>query len=208
MWKRGQQNHKTSGMFDLDFLKLMHQSGLMDVAAILSELSRCSSEIFDEVLLFPCFILENLFTNVCAAKRWWYEYVNMVWLWSEGCFPLERGGLQKSGRETWLCCLTGEMLPCVLGWVAYVPWDDGLDVPVLQKEITQCTMMQMGFPMIPTEDAKVHGTIKQKPVSCQHTGSLKQQLNSTQTSSFQSVALFPLTSQWRATDYRKNLHPE
>jgi len=56
-------------MFDLDFLKLMHQSGLMDVAAILSELSRCSSEIFDEVLLFPCFILENLFTNVCAAKR-------------------------------------------------------------------------------------------------------------------------------------------
>jgi len=31
----------------------------MAVVAILSELSRCSIEVFDEILLFLCYILEN-----------------------------------------------------------------------------------------------------------------------------------------------------
>ena len=31
----------------------------MSVAAILSEFSKCSSEIFDEIVVFLCFILEN-----------------------------------------------------------------------------------------------------------------------------------------------------
>lgn len=40
-------------------MKLMRWSGLMEVVAIRSELSRCLSEVFDEILLFLCFILEN-----------------------------------------------------------------------------------------------------------------------------------------------------
>jgi len=40
-------------------VKLTHESGLMAVAAILSKVSRCSSEIFDSILLFQYFILDN-----------------------------------------------------------------------------------------------------------------------------------------------------
>ena len=43
--KREQQNDKTSGIFDLVFVKLMHQAALMAAAATLSEFSRHSSEI-------------------------------------------------------------------------------------------------------------------------------------------------------------------
>lgn len=57
------------GIFDPVFVKLMHQAGLMAVAAILGEFSGCLSCIFDEILLFLCFILEKLFTNVRTAKR-------------------------------------------------------------------------------------------------------------------------------------------
>jgi len=41
----------------------------MAVLAILREFSRCSSEIFDEVLFFLCFILEQQFTNIPTAKK-------------------------------------------------------------------------------------------------------------------------------------------
>jgi len=34
-------------------------SGSMEKVAILSEFSRCLPEIFDEILLFLCFILDN-----------------------------------------------------------------------------------------------------------------------------------------------------
>lgn len=37
----------------------MHQTGSMKVVTIPHELSRCSSDIFDLILVFPCFILEN-----------------------------------------------------------------------------------------------------------------------------------------------------
>lgn len=48
-----------SGISDFDFVKLMHQPGSMAAVAILSELSRCASEIFYEIILFLCFTLEN-----------------------------------------------------------------------------------------------------------------------------------------------------
>ena len=54
-----QQKHKTKGMLGRVFVKLMHQAGSVAVAAILSELSRCSSEILDEILLFMYFILDK-----------------------------------------------------------------------------------------------------------------------------------------------------
>jgi len=38
----------------------MHQAVLVEVVAILTKFSRCSSEFFDEILLFLCFILENI----------------------------------------------------------------------------------------------------------------------------------------------------
>ena len=56
---REKQKHKTSAMVALVFVKLMHQDRLMAVIAISSEFSRCVSEIFDEISLFLCFILDN-----------------------------------------------------------------------------------------------------------------------------------------------------
>ena len=50
--KNKQQKRKTRRMCDLVFVKLTSQSGLMAVAAVLCEFFRCSSEIFDEILLF------------------------------------------------------------------------------------------------------------------------------------------------------------
>lgn len=46
-------------MFDHVLVKLMHQSSSVEVAEILTEFSRYSSETFDEILFFHCFILEN-----------------------------------------------------------------------------------------------------------------------------------------------------
>lgn len=48
MKKKEQQKHKTSRIFDFVSMKLMHQSGLMALAAILTEFSWYSSTIFDE----------------------------------------------------------------------------------------------------------------------------------------------------------------
>jgi len=53
------RNIELSGMVDLVFVKLMHQSDSVAVLVILSEFSRCSSEIFDEILLFLYFIFDN-----------------------------------------------------------------------------------------------------------------------------------------------------
>jgi len=54
-----QHHHKTSGLCDPVSMMLMHQPGSMAVAAILSELSRGSSEAFDGMVLLLCFILEK-----------------------------------------------------------------------------------------------------------------------------------------------------
>lgn len=54
-----QQKSKTSDILGLVFAKLMHQYASVDVVAILSEFSRHSSDISDEILLFLYFILEN-----------------------------------------------------------------------------------------------------------------------------------------------------
>lgn len=51
--------YKTSGIFDLVCVKLMHRPVLVAVVGIPSELSRCLSENFDEILLFLRFILEK-----------------------------------------------------------------------------------------------------------------------------------------------------
>jgi len=53
------EGHKTSVICDLAFVKLTHQSFSMEVVAILSKSSRCLSRIFDDILLFLYFILEN-----------------------------------------------------------------------------------------------------------------------------------------------------
>lgn len=45
------REQKTSGIFDPVFEKLMHQSSLMAVNAIVSKLSWCSSETLDEIIL-------------------------------------------------------------------------------------------------------------------------------------------------------------
>ena len=48
--KTEQQYHKASGIFDLVFVETSaSMSGSMEMVAILSEFSRCSSEIFDEI---------------------------------------------------------------------------------------------------------------------------------------------------------------
>ena len=57
--KSEQQKHVTGWIFDLVFEKLTHKCSLIAAVAVLSELSRCSSEISHEILLFLCFILEN-----------------------------------------------------------------------------------------------------------------------------------------------------
>lgn len=44
-------------MFDLGFVELMHQCSSVEAVPILSELSRCLSQIFDAILLYV--ILEN-----------------------------------------------------------------------------------------------------------------------------------------------------
>lgn len=76
------KKHKTSGIFVLVFVKLLHHYDLMEVAAILSEFSRCSSDIFDEVLLFLCFSLENscsqLYKAYIVTSTWSKHDVNEI----------------------------------------------------------------------------------------------------------------------------------
>ena len=50
-------------------MKLEKRDGLMAVVAIPSEFSRCLSEIFDEVLLFLCFILDNDFSQMYVLPK-------------------------------------------------------------------------------------------------------------------------------------------
>ena len=57
-----------SGIFELVFVKLRHQPGLAAEVAFLIVFSRCSSDIFDEILFLLCFILENS-TSVCTAIK-------------------------------------------------------------------------------------------------------------------------------------------
>ncbi len=56
-------------MFDPVFVILMHQTGSVAVAAILSELSRCLPEIFIEILLLLYFILENSCSQMDALPK-------------------------------------------------------------------------------------------------------------------------------------------
>ena len=76
------QKHKTSGISVLAFVKLMHHSDLMEVAAVLSEFSRCWSDIFDEILLFLCFNLENscpqLYKSYAVTSTWSKYDVNEI----------------------------------------------------------------------------------------------------------------------------------
>jgi len=69
------------------------------VTPILSKLSRCSSKIFDKILLFLFFILPNNYSQVYVQPK--SSDRNEAWLWSEGYFSLIKEGLWKSSRETW-----------------------------------------------------------------------------------------------------------
>ena len=60
--------NRMSGIFELVFVKLRHQPGLAAEVAFLIVFSRCSSDIFDEILFLLCFILENS-TSVCTAIK-------------------------------------------------------------------------------------------------------------------------------------------
>ena len=64
-----QLKHKTSGICDLAFLKQIYQVGSATVVAILNEFSRCSVEIFAEMLLFLCFILENYCSQIVILPK-------------------------------------------------------------------------------------------------------------------------------------------
>lgn len=57
----------------LVFVKLMRWSGSMELAAILSESSRCSSDFSGNFTLPVLHPWEELFTNVHTAKKWWHE---------------------------------------------------------------------------------------------------------------------------------------
>ena len=72
----------------------------MAVAAILGEFSKRSSEIYDGILLFLCFLLENSWSQLCKLPK------AMTGIKCEcekkGYFSVLRGGLQMSGKEIWL----------------------------------------------------------------------------------------------------------
>ena len=55
--------------FDLVFVKSTHQPCSVVMPAILSEFSRCSSEIFDAVLLYQSFILEKIFLEMYVLLK-------------------------------------------------------------------------------------------------------------------------------------------
>mgnify|MGYP001855700617 CR=1 FL=1 len=57
--------------------KKMCHHGLMAVIAALSELSRCSSEIFDEILLFLYFTVDSC-SQMCILPK--SNDLNEVWL--------------------------------------------------------------------------------------------------------------------------------
>jgi len=44
-------------------------SGLMAVAAVLHEFSRCSSEVCDAILFFLCFILEKSYSQMYVLQK-------------------------------------------------------------------------------------------------------------------------------------------
>ena len=89
-----QQKHRTSGICDLVFVKLTHQTGSVAVAAVLSKFSRTVS-VRDfwwkctPPVLHPW---KQLFTNVYTTKS---GDMGKVWLWREECFSLLRWDLEK-----------------------------------------------------------------------------------------------------------------
>lgn len=76
-------------MFDLVFEKLMLHAGSMAVVATPREFSGYSSEIFDEIFLFPCFIRDNNCSQMCILSK--TDDMNKcdcegkgIFLWKEG----------------------------------------------------------------------------------------------------------------------------
>ena len=62
-------------------------SGLMAISAVLRELSRCCSEILDQILFLLCFILESSCSHMHVLPR--SDGVSKERLRSRGCFSLE-----------------------------------------------------------------------------------------------------------------------
>lgn len=65
---------------NLDFVKIMHQNNSVAVGAVLSEVSRCSLEIFDWLLFFFCFIFENTYSQIYRLPK--NDDIKKLWLWS------------------------------------------------------------------------------------------------------------------------------
>ena len=82
------------------FVKLMPQClCLTQVAGILSEFSKHSSEIFDGILLFLCFILHNNCSQMRVLPT--SDDMNKPRLWRKGYFSQVTKVLWKPSKKTW-----------------------------------------------------------------------------------------------------------
>ena len=94
--KKGEQQiHQTTGICDLAVVKPTHRCGLVTVAAALSEVSWCWSEMLDEMWLFLSFILECGCSQMSVLPK--SDDVDKMWLWREGHLCAKRGLV-----EVWL----------------------------------------------------------------------------------------------------------
>lgn len=66
---KNNKNMKLVGYLTLIFVKLMYRSGSMEAVSILSEFSRCLSEISREILLFLYFITEKSCSQSCVLPK-------------------------------------------------------------------------------------------------------------------------------------------
>jgi len=71
----------------------------VEVVGIPSEFSRRSTEIFDEIFLFLCCIIESSCSQMCVLTR--SDDMNKVWLLSDGYFSLLRQILGKCSKNIW-----------------------------------------------------------------------------------------------------------
>ena len=85
--KKESSKNETSAVRDLVLVTLMHQTGSMEVAAILTEFSRCS-EISDEILLFLHITFDNSSSQMYVVPK--SDDMNEVQLASEGHLSLLR----------------------------------------------------------------------------------------------------------------------
>ena len=99
----------------------MHQAGSVAVTAILSEFSKCLTEIFDEILLVLFFTLENSCSGLPMSRfqcRQCPSHVDVWLLLSNGC--KHRAVLLSSAGQSSHCDGTGQKVGCGLDMLALV----------------------------------------------------------------------------------------